>query len=158
MALPSTHFLAVDRENHWLTRYRRKPLRSTWVRAQRYRIAVGALGFETPRGLFEITGKALDPVWLPPDSDWVGPDLRDPDTGKPVPIPGGDPRNPLKGAFLSIWDRQDPHAPEAGIGIHGTAALESLGTNASHGCIRVAEEVAVQLHRIIPVGTAVYII
>ncbi|MGZ4385152.1 MAG: L,D-transpeptidase, partial [Gaiellaceae bacterium] len=43
------------------------------------------------------------------------------------------------------------------IGIHGTNEPSLLGTNASHGCIRVANAVIVRLARILPLGTPVTI-
>lgn len=44
-----------------------------------------------------------------------------------------------------------------GYGIHGTDAPTSIGRNASHGCVRVRNEDAELLFRIVPVGTVVYI-
>jgi lipoprotein-anchoring transpeptidase ErfK/SrfK len=43
------------------------------------------------------------------------------------------------------------------IGIHGTNEPGLLGTNASHGCIRVANAVITRLARILPLGTPVVI-
>ena len=43
-------------------------------------------------------------------------------------IPGGTPENPLKARWLGIFD---------GAGIHGTDDVGSIGTAASHGCIRM---------------------
>jgi lipoprotein-anchoring transpeptidase ErfK/SrfK len=43
------------------------------------------------------------------------------------------------------------------IGIHGTNEPGLLGTNASHGCIRVANSVITRLARILPLGTPVVI-
>ncbi len=44
-----------------------------------------------------------------------------------------------------------------GYGIHGTDAPSSIGRGASHGCVRVRNEDAETLFRIVPVGTPVYI-
>ena len=44
-----------------------------------------------------------------------------------------------------------------GYGIHGTDVPTSIGRNASHGCVRVRNEDAELLFRIVPVGTVVYI-
>jgi lipoprotein-anchoring transpeptidase ErfK/SrfK len=44
-----------------------------------------------------------------------------------------------------------------GYGIHGTDAPTSIGRDASHGCVRVRNEDAELLFRIVPIGTAVYI-
>lgn len=43
------------------------------------------------------------------------------------------------------------------IGIHGTDAPESLGTDVSHGCVRVANDVITQLAAELPLGTPVFI-
>jgi len=45
--------------------------------------------------------------------------------------------------------------PTGSVGIYGTRALDSLGTKASHGCIRVHPDVVLELHKRIPTGTPV---
>jgi lipoprotein-anchoring transpeptidase ErfK/SrfK len=77
-----------------------------------------------------------------PNSSWVAPA----DRGKV--IPGGSPENPLKARWLGIY---------AGAGIHGTDATYSLGTAASHGCIRMAIPDVIDLYDQVPVSTPVYI-
>jgi lipoprotein-anchoring transpeptidase ErfK/SrfK len=44
-----------------------------------------------------------------------------------------------------------------GYGIHGTDEPLSIGTNASHGCVRLRNEDIETLFRVVPVGTVVYI-
>jgi lipoprotein-anchoring transpeptidase ErfK/SrfK len=44
------------------------------------------------------------------------------------------------------------------IGIHGTNNPASLGTNASHGCIRISNAGITKLARILPLGTPVTIV
>lgn len=109
---------------------------------KKYDIAIGAQGYETPGGIYLILEKAKNPDWKMPDSDWVAPE----DRGKV--IPGGHPDNPLKERFLTIYD---------GVGIHGTAALDSIGTAASHGCIRMRPEDVIELYDLVPVNTPIYI-
>ena len=53
-------------------------------------------------------------------------------------IPGGAPNNPLKARWLGIYN---------GVGIHGTAEGWSIGTRASHGCIRMHVADVVALYR-----------
>ncbi len=43
-------------------------------------------------------------------------------------------------------------------GIHGTLADDSIGSAASHGCIRMFSEDAAELYRIVPLGTEVAIV
>lgn len=152
MASPRRTHIVVDRVNHVVKVYQRAILKTSWRKVRQYRCAVGALGYKTPAGMTEVDRVDINPIWYPPDSAWVGESLRDPITKKPIPIPGGDPRNPLKGAFVSLSIKQ------AGIGIHGTANIDSLGTDASHGCIRLSEEDVLDLVPLAPVGTPCYII
>ena len=44
-----------------------------------------------------------------------------------------------------------------GYGIHGTDVPTSIGRAASHGCVRLRNEDAELLYRIVPIGTPVYI-
>src|SRR5215208_3246787 len=87
-----------------------------------YTIAVGQVGLETPAGLYHVQNKAVNPAWSVPNSAWAG-------SLAGTVVPGGTPQNPLKARWLGIFD---------GAGIHGTDQLGSLGTAASHGCIRMA--------------------
>jgi lipoprotein-anchoring transpeptidase ErfK/SrfK len=106
-----------------------------------YGIAVGQVGLETPAGLYSVQNKAVNPAWHVPNSDWAG-DL----AGKI--IPGGVPENPLKARWMGIYD---------GAGIHGTSATGSIGTAASHGCIRMLIPDVIELYDQVPVGAPVYI-
>jgi len=129
------HVVTVDRQNFRLRYF--KDLRL----AKTYKIAVGQVGLETPSGLYHVQNKAENPAWHVPNSDWAG-DL----AGKV--IPGGRADNPLKSRWLGIYD---------GAGIHGTDAISSLGTAASHGCIRMAIPDVEELYDKVPVQAPVYI-
>jgi lipoprotein-anchoring transpeptidase ErfK/SrfK len=106
-----------------------------------YGIAVGQVGLETPAGLYHIQNKAIDPAWHVPNSDWAG------DLAGTV-VPGGTPENPLKARWMGIYN---------GAGIHGTDATGSIGSAASHGCIRMLIPDVVELYDQVPVGAPVYI-
>ena len=110
--------------------------------AKSYRIAVGQAGLDTPAGLYTIQNKAENPAWHVPDSEWAG------ELAGEV-IPPDDPRNPIEARWMGIID---------GAGIHGTEAISSLGTAASHGCIRMAIPDVIELYDDVPVGSSVYII
>ena len=105
-----------------------------------YTIAVGMAGLETPSGVYTINDKQVNPWWHVPDSDWAG-DL----AGKVIP-PG--PQDPIKARWMGIY---------AGAGIHGTDDVGSLGSAASHGCIRMAIPDVIDLYDRTPLGTTVYI-
>jgi lipoprotein-anchoring transpeptidase ErfK/SrfK len=128
-------FLVADRSNFQLRFYKNLEL------AKSYTVAVGAVGFDTPAGLYHIQNKAVDPAWTVPNSDWAG------DLAGTV-VPGGTAENPLKARWLGIYD---------GAGIHGTDQTYSLGTAASHGCIRMAIPDVIELYDQVPVGAPIYI-
>jgi lipoprotein-anchoring transpeptidase ErfK/SrfK len=115
------------------------PVRGKGRAIKRYRIAVGAPSFPTPSGRFWITNMQVNPWWYPPDSDWA-------EGQEPVP-PG--PSNPLGTRWMGL-NRDN-------IGIHGTPNSGSLGTYASHGCIRMWIPAAEELYSIVRVGTPVVI-
>ena len=106
-----------------------------------YPIAVGQVGLETPAGLYHVQNKAVNPAWNVPNTAWAG------KLAGQV-IPGGAPNNPLKARWLGIFD---------GAGIHGTDAIGSIGTAASHGCIRMRIPDVIELYDQVPVGAPVYI-
>lgn len=60
------------------------------------------------------------------------------------------------GPFGARWMRLS--IPWGGYGIHGTDEPESIGTAASHGCIRMYNEDVIELYDIVPLGTVVNIV
>ena len=98
-------------------------------------MAVGAVGFDTPAGLYHIQNKAIDPAWHVPNSDWAG------DLAGTVE-PGG-PREPAQGPLARhLQRRRHPR--------HRRDLL--AGHAASHGCIRMAIPDVIELYDQVPVG------
>jgi lipoprotein-anchoring transpeptidase ErfK/SrfK len=127
--------LVVDRGSFTMRHYEGLNL------VKEYVIAVGAVGFDTPAGMYSIQNKAVNPAWSVPNSDWAG------ELAGTV-VPGGVPENPLKARWLGIYD---------GAGIHGTDQTYSLGTAASHGCVRMSIPDVIELYDQVPVGAPIYI-
>jgi lipoprotein-anchoring transpeptidase ErfK/SrfK len=107
-----------------------------------YPVATAMPGFTTPPGTWRVINKAANPTWVNPDPSGWG-------SGEPAEIPPG-PGNPLGTRALYL------DAP--GIRIHGTYDTSSIGTYASHGCIRMNISDSEQLYPLVPVGTPVLII
>jgi lipoprotein-anchoring transpeptidase ErfK/SrfK len=126
--------ITVDRKRFRLTLF--KDLR----KSKTYRIAVGQAGLETPAGTYTIYDKQTNPTWHVPDSEWAGKLA-----GKTIP-PGPD--NPIKARWMGFYD---------GAGIHGTDAINSLGTAASHGCVRMAIKDVIDLYDRVDVGTTIHV-
>jgi hypothetical protein len=106
-----------------------------------YGIAVGMAGLETPRGIRHVLEKQVNPDWHVPNSPWAG-------SLAGQTIPASDPRDPIKARWLGLGD---------GVGIHGTSEDWSIGTRASHGCIRMHVSDVIDLYPRVPVGTPVLI-
>jgi lipoprotein-anchoring transpeptidase ErfK/SrfK len=128
------YVVTVDRPNFRLRFFKDLKLAKT------YKIAVGQAGLETPAGLYHVQDKAVNPSWHVPKSAWAGKLA-----GKVIP-PGPD--NPIKARWMGIY---------AGAGIHGTSDVGSLGTAASHGCIRMAIPDVEELYDKVPIQTPVFI-
>jgi hypothetical protein len=127
-------FLTVSRERYELRLWRGLKL------ARVYRIAVGRQGLETPAGTYTIDDKQVNPSWHVPKSAWAG-EL----AGRVIP-PG--PQDPIKARWMGFYN---------GAGIHGTTDIGSLGSAASHGCIRMAISDVIQLYDQVPYGTPIYV-
>lgn len=131
-AYPS--YLTLDRSTFTLRLWKDLKLAKT------YTVAVGQEGLETPEGLYHIEEKQENPSWHVPDSAWAG-DL----AGQVIP-PG--PADPIKARWMAIFE---------GAGIHGTDEVESLGSAASHGCVRMSIPDVIELYPQVEVGTPIYI-
>jgi lipoprotein-anchoring transpeptidase ErfK/SrfK len=127
-------FIIVDRGSFTLRFFKHlKP-------AHNYPIAVGMQGLETPAGLYHIQDKQVNPSWHVPNSAWAGALA-----GKVIP-PG--PQDPIKARWMGF---------NGGAGIHGTDVLGSLGSAASHGCVRMAIPDVEALYDQVSVGTPVFV-
>ena len=100
-----------------------------------YPIAVGREGWETPTGEFEVIQMVENPIW------------EHPFTGELVPT---GPNNPLGNRWIGFWTDGTNV-----IGFHGTPNEETVGTAASHGCIRMFNEDVLALFSLVEIGTPV---
>ncbi len=107
-----------------------------------YEVATGQAEYPTPLGHWQIVNKRINPTWVNPALDSWG-------AGSPAYIPPG-PDNPLGTRALDL--------DASGIRIHGTYADDSIGTHASHGCIRMHIPESEQLFGLVDVGTPVIIV
>ncbi|HET8976358.1 MAG TPA: L,D-transpeptidase/peptidoglycan binding protein [Solirubrobacterales bacterium] len=127
-------YITVDRDEFTVRLFVKLKL------AKSYTVAIGAAGYDTPSGLYDIESKEVNPTWHVPDSAWAG-EL----AGQDIP-PG--PGNPLVARWMGIYN---------GAGFHGTYETGSLGSAASHGCIRMSVDDVIDLFDRVEVGTPVYV-
>lgn len=97
-------------------------------------VAVGMLRYPTPTGEFTISRIVWNPWWHPPDREWA--------LGERITPPG--PSNPMGRVKLLM---------EGLYYLHGSPYRRSIGTAASHGCVRMLDESAIALARIVQAAT-----
>lgn len=133
MLMALSGHIVVDLSELTLYLYRDGDLSKT------YRVAAGAAQYPTPTGTYAVTSKVINPTWYPPNSEWA----KDAE-----PIPPGI-TNPLGTRWIGT------SAPA--VGIHGTPDSGSIGTYASHGCIRMYISDVEELFEKVAVGMPVLI-
>lgn len=101
-------------------------------------VGVGRSGEETPPGDYVAIEKTDNPSWMK-----VGQD----------PIPFGDPRNPLGTRWIG-WGQD---GRKTSYGFHGTKDPESIGKEASDGCVRFLNHDVEELFQILPEGAPIRI-
>jgi len=106
-----------------------------------YPVATGQAAYPTPNGTTTVTWMTKNPTWTPPDSPWA-------QGAKPV-APGPD--NPVGMRWIGTGF--------SGVGIHGVPSSEdySIGTYASHGCIRMYEWDVEELYNWVTPGMPIII-
>lgn len=100
-------------------------------RTRTYSVSVGLPGYETPPGEYNIGHINWNPWWRPPNSEWA--------RGRTAEPPGS-PTNPMGRVKIHF-------APL--LYIHGTPESEALGYPASRGCVRMRNDDAIELARLI---------
>ena len=126
--------LLLDQGDHRLTLHLDGEPADSWI------VATGTGDYPTPLGRYSVTLKRYMPTWINPDPEGWGKDM-------PESIPPGE-ANPL-GLRALNWS-----APGA-IRFHGTQAVDTLGTDASHGCVRMANEDVIELYDLVDVGAVI---
>ena len=100
--------------------------------------------FRTPHGHLKVLRKIANPIWNKPDWAFI-------EAGERVPSPDS-PRRQVRGHLgkyaLDLGE---------GIMIHGTDESDSIGRKASHGCIRLPNDMLETVWKNVPVGADVYI-
>lgn len=127
--------IVISRSRTTLTLYNGSKVEKT------FRCAVGTPGHPTPLGSWKVVNKRYMPSWSNPGSAWAA--------SMPAYIPPG-PGNPLGTRALDL--------DASGIRIHGTSANYSIGTAASHGCIRMHMWDVENLYPRVPLGTRVFVV
>jgi lipoprotein-anchoring transpeptidase ErfK/SrfK len=127
--------IVVNLSQHMLVLYNRQ------TPTAQFPIACGQPAYPTPVGQWRIVGKQMNPTWYNPHDAWSAsmPDTIGPGYSNPLG---------LRALPLNA----------SGVLIHGTSNDGSIGTSASHGCMRMHMPDVIKLFDMVEVGTPVYII
>ena len=127
--IPSDDYIMINKQTHKLAYYQDKKLIAT------YPVATGKdnKSNKTPEGKLKIVKKVKNRPYYKGN------------------IPGGDPRNPLGARWLEL------SVPGGAYAIHGTNNPNSIGKNASGGCIRMENKNVIALYNKVLLNTPVYI-
>ena len=118
-------------------------------KAIRYGIAVGRAGFEWS-GVAVVSERKHWPTWTPP-AEMIArkPELAKFEKGQP-----GGLTNPLGARALYLTS----NGVDYGYRIHGTPEWQSIGSNASSGCIRMINQDVIDLFDRVPSGAKVIVL
>lgn len=106
--------------------------------------------FETPRGVFRIQRKELDPIWIKPDWAYFREGRRPP----PLDAPERRQRGMLGNTALFIGYELALHGTDKP---HLVLNPDPEERRVSHGCIRLTDDDARTLYHMVDVGTLVLI-
>ena len=104
-----------------------------------YTVATGLPAYPTPSGSFRIQSKQVNPTWSVPNSPWAG-ELAG------TTVQGGSAANPLKARWIGF---------AGSVGFHGTGQEHTVGSRASHGCLRMRVADVIALYKRVSVGDPV---
>ena len=121
----------------------------------RYPVAVGMTGWETPAGTFRVLNKVSDPSWAHPQTGEV--------------VTGEDPKNPLGSRWIGFYkdcfgrkgfdgERMLDIKGCTTAGFHGTPHRWTIGHAVSHGCVRLFDEDIRDLFDRVRTGTPVTVL
>ncbi|HNQ24200.1 MAG TPA: L,D-transpeptidase family protein [Phycisphaerae bacterium] len=90
-----------------------------------FRVGLGAEG-STPTGEWRVSVKLVNPTYYPPRGGKI--------------VAADDPQNPLGERWIGLEGVSGEALGQERYGVHGTIDPDSIGRNASHGCIRMFNE------------------
>lgn len=115
-------------------------LQDLYIRS--FRVGLGAER-GTPAGVWKVSERLPNPTYYPPASA----------TDKRI-IPPHDPRNPLGSHWIGIEGVEGDALGKHGYGIHGTIEPDSIGRNASLGCVRMLNEDVALVYALLAPGAS----
>tara|TARA_B100000959_G_C14972581_1_gene620325 strand:- start:1751 stop:2794 length:1044 start_codon:yes stop_codon:yes gene_type:complete len=127
----------VDKESYRIDMYLGDGNEQVFVRS--YRVGLGEYN-STPIGLFKVRqhSKLVNPTWVNPRTRAF--------------YSADNPENPIGERWIGLKGIEERTADLDGLGIHGTIEPQTIGTQASMGCIRMHSEDVAQVYEMLSEG------
>jgi lipoprotein-anchoring transpeptidase ErfK/SrfK len=133
----------VDKDSFRIDLYLGDGNEQVFVRS--YRVGLGEFN-STPVGLFKVrrNSKLINPTW-------VNPRTRE-------PFSADNPLNPIGERWIGLEGIEERTKDLSGLGIHGTIEPETIGKQASMGCIRMGSDDVAQVYEMLSEGVSTVVI
>ncbi len=129
----------VDKDTYRIDVYLGEGDEKVFVRS--YPVGLGEYD-STPIGMFKVrkNSKLINPTWVNPRTrDFYSAD---------------NPKNPIGERWIGLRGTNDRTKDLSGLGIHGTIEPQTIGTQASMGCIRMHSDDVAQLYEMLTEGVS----
>ena len=129
----------VDKATYRIDLYEGDGNEQVFVRS--YRVGLGEFN-STPTGLFRVrqNSKLMNPTWINPRTrEFFNAD---------------NPENPIGERWIGLEGIEERTSDLSGLGIHGTIAPESIGTQSSMGCVRMGSNDVAQVYEMLSEGVS----
>ena len=130
----------VDKATYRIDLYQGDGNEQVFVRS--YKVGLGEFN-STPTGIFKVrrSSKLVNPTWVNPRTREF--------------YSANNPENPIGERWIGLEGIEERTKDLSGLGIHGTIAPETIGTQASMGCIRMGTEEVAQVYEMLSEGVSI---
>ena len=129
----------VDKKSYRINLYLGEGANQVFVRS--YRVGLGEYN-STPIGAFKVrrNSKLINPTWVNPRTRAF--------------FAADDPANPIGERWIGLEGIEERTADLSGLGIHGTIEPETIGTDASMGCVRMHSDDVAEIYEVLAEGVS----
>ena len=129
----------VDKKSYRIDLFLGEGANQVFVRS--YRVGLGEYN-STPIGSFKVrrNSKLINPTWVNPRTRAF--------------FAADDPMNPIGERWIGLEGIEERTADLSGLGIHGTIEPETIGKDASMGCVRMHSDDVAEIYEVLAEGVS----
>ena len=129
----------VDKKSYRIDLFLGEGANQVFVRS--YRVGLGEYN-STPVGSFKVrrNSKLINPTWVNPRTRAF--------------FAADDPSNPIGERWIGLEGIEERTADLSGLGIHGTIEPETIGQDASMGCVRMHSDDVAEIYEVLAEGVS----